>query len=117
MGYLTLPPSLLYFFANIFPGISFAYALPETGWGVELSWSQSIAAFLIGITLILIVFFVLSYALATFSVAQTLTYIIIRKKKDDENLLEKKTEEEEEEEAKLKEEEKKEEPKPETPSS
>ena len=115
LGYLTVPSSILYFFSNIFPGIRFAYLVPEPGWGAGLNWSKGIAAFLIGITFILIVFVVISYALATLSVGQTLTYIIIRRKKDDENLLEKKTEEEEEEEAKAKEEEKKEEPKSETP--
>jgi len=114
LGYLTVPSSILYFFSNIFPGIRFAYLVPEPGWGAGLNWSKGIAAFLIGITFILIVFVVISYALATLSVGQTLTYIIIRRKKDDENLLEKKTEEEEEEEAKAKEEEKKEEPKSET---
>jgi len=115
LGYLTMPSSILYFFSNIFPGIRFAYLIPEPGWGAGLNWSKGIAAFLIGITFILIIFVVVSYALATLSVGQTLTYIILRKKKDDENLLEKKTEEEEEEETKSKEEEKKEEPKPETP--
>jgi len=115
LGYLTVPPSILYFFSSIFPGIRFAYLVPEPGWGAGLNWSKGIAAFLIGITFILIIFVVVSYALATLSVGQTLTYIILRKKKDDENLLEKKTEEEEEEEAGAKEEEKKEEPKPEAP--
>jgi hypothetical protein len=114
-GYLTLPPSILYFFSNIFPGINFAYMIPEPEWDIDLNWSQGIAAFLIGITFILIIFLVISYALATFSVGQTLTYIIIRKKKDDENLLEKKTEEEEEE-VRLEEQKKEEgEPKSETP--
>lgn len=116
LGYLTVPSSILYFFSNIFPGIRFVYLVPEPGWGAGLNWSKEIAAFLIGITFVLIIFVVISYALATLSVGQTLTYIILRKKKDDENLLERKTEEEEEEEAKSKEEEKKEEPKPETPS-
>jgi hypothetical protein len=115
LGYLTVPSSILYFFSNIFPGIRFAYLVPEPGWGAGLNWSKEIAAFLIGITLILIIFVVISYALATFSVGQTLTYIILRKKKDDENLLEKKTEEEEEEETGAKEEEKKGESKSETP--
>jgi hypothetical protein len=120
LGYLTVPPSILYFFSNIFPGITFAYLVPEPAWGMGLNWSKGIAAFLIGISFILIVLVVISYTLATLSVGQTLTYIILRKKKDDENLLEKKTEEEEEEEARLeeekkKEEEKKEEPKPEIP--
>jgi hypothetical protein len=115
LGYLTVPSSVLYFFSSIFPGIRFAYLVPEPGWGAGLNWSKGIAAFLIGITFILIIFVVVSYALATLSVGQTLTYIILRKKKDDENLLEKKTEEEEEEEAGAKEEEKKEEPKPEAP--
>jgi len=119
LGYLTLPFPILSFFSNLFPGIQFAYILPVPEWGIDLNWSQGIAAFLIGITFILIIFVVISYALAILSVGQTLTYIIIRKKKDEENLLEKKTEEEEEEEARAdeekKEEEKKEEPKPETP--
>lgn len=115
LGYLTLPPSILYFLSNIFPGINFAYMMPEPEWGIDLSWSQGIAAFLVGITFIFIIFVVISYALATFSVGQTLTYIIIRKKKDDENLLEKKTEEEEEE-IRLEEQKKEEEePKSETP--
>lgn len=115
LGYVTIPFSILYFFSNIFPGFDFAYILPEPEWGIDLNWSQGIAAFLIGISFILIIFVVISYALATFSVGQTLTYIIIRKKKDDENLLEKKTEEEEEEETRAEEEKKEEEPKPETP--
>ena len=107
LSYVTLPPWILDFFSNIFPKINFRFHLPEIGWGNSLSWSKEISAFLIGITLILVIFGVISYALATFSTGQTLTYIILRKKKDEENLLERKTEEEEQAE-KLEEEEKEE---------
>ena len=101
LGYLTLPPSILSFFTNIFPGVQFAYIIPEAEWGIDLNWSQGIAALLIGITFIIIIFVVISYALTTFTIGQTLTYIVIRKKKDDESLLERKTEEEEEEETRV----------------
>jgi len=107
LSYLTLPYWFFDFFTNIFPGIKFKFHLPELGFGAFLSWSESISAFLIGITFILIIFGVLSYGLATISTGQTLTYIIIRQKKDEENLLERKTEEEEEEEKLAEEEEEK----------
>jgi hypothetical protein len=113
LSYVILPSRFFDFFTNIFPGINFRFHLPEIGFGAFLSWSESISAFLIGITLILIIFGVVSYGLATISTGQTLTYIIIRKKKDEENLLERKTEEEEQEERlAAEEEEKKEEEKP-----
>jgi hypothetical protein len=98
LSYLTLPSWFFNFFTNIFPGIHFKFHLPDIGFGAFLNWSESISAFLIGITFILIIFGVVSYGLATISTGQTLTYIIIRQKKDEENLLERKTEEEEEEE-------------------
>jgi len=98
LSYLTFPEWFFKFFTNILPGIDFRFHLPEIGWQGFLSWSESISAFLIGITLILVVFGVLSYALTTLSTGQTITYIILRKKKDEENLLERKTEEEEEQE-------------------
>jgi hypothetical protein len=98
LSYLTLPSWFFNFITNIFPGIDFKFHLPEMGFGAFLNWSEGIAAFLIGITFILIIFGVVSYGLATISTGQTLTYIIIRQKKDEENLLERKTEEEEEEE-------------------
>lgn len=98
LSYLTLPSWFFDFITNIFPGIDFKFHLPEMGFGAFLNWSEGIAAFLIGITFILIIFGVVSYGLATISTGQTLTYIIIRQKKDEENLLERKTEEEEEEE-------------------
>lgn len=98
LSYLAIPLWFSDFFANIFPGINFRFHLPDIGFGAFLNWSESISAFLIGITFILIVFGVVSYGLATISTGQTLTYIIIRQKKDEENLLERKTEEEEEEE-------------------
>jgi hypothetical protein len=98
LSYITIPTHLLNYFSNIFPGIKFSFSLPEIGPGVYLNWSGEISAFIIGISLIFILFMVMSYGLAILSSGQALTYIILRKKKDDENLLERKTEMEEEEE-------------------
>ena len=53
------------------------------------------AAFLLGITFIIIGFVIFSYALAIMSVGQTISYMIIYKRKEGENLLERKAEEEE----------------------
>ena len=100
LSYITIPQHLLDYFSNIFAGINFRFHLPEIGPGIYLNWSGQISAFLIAISLIFIIFMVLSYGLAIISTGQTLTYIILRKKKDDENLLERKTETEEEEERK-----------------
>jgi hypothetical protein len=109
LNYLALPTGVINFFTNLFPKINFAFFLPEAGLGDGTNWSGSISAFLIGISFILIFFFILSYGLAILSCGQTVTYLIIRKRKDEENLLEKKTELEELEEL----EEKKEKEKPE----
>jgi hypothetical protein len=98
LSYITIPSHLLDYFSNIFPGIKFRFHLPEIGPGVYLNWSGEISAFFIGISLVVIIFMVISYGLATLSAGQTLTYIILKKKRDDENLLERKTETEEEEE-------------------
>ena len=98
LSYITIPQHILNYFSNIFYGIKFHYNLPEIGPGIYLNWSGEISAFLIGISLIAVVFMVLSYGLAIISTGQTITYIILRKKKDDDDLLERKTETEEEEE-------------------
>ena len=98
LSYVTIPKHLLTYFSNVFPGIDFRFRLPEVGPGVYLNWSGEISAFLIAISLIFVIFMVISYGLAILSVGQTLTYIILRKKKDDEDLLDRKTETEEEDE-------------------
>jgi hypothetical protein len=98
LSYVTIPQHMLDYFSNIFAGIDFGFHLPEIGPGIYLNWSGQIAAFLIAISLIIVIFMVLSYGLAIISSGQTVTYIILRRKKDDENLLERKTESEEEEE-------------------
>jgi hypothetical protein len=108
-SYVTIPPHILDYFSNIFAGIKFGFELPMAGSGIYLNWSGQIASFLIGISLILIIFMVISYGLTIISTGQTLTYIILRKKKDDEDLLERKTETEEEEERREMEEKEKEE--------
>jgi hypothetical protein len=97
-SYVTIPPYILDYFSNVFAGVHFGFLLPMAGSGIRLNWSGQIASFLIAISLILIIFMVLSYGLSIISTGQTLIYIVLRKKKDDENLLERKTETEEEEE-------------------
>jgi predicted membrane protein len=62
---------------------------------VSLGAAESIAAFLIGITLVIIFFLMLGYGLATFTCGQTISYIITYKHRERENLLERKSEEEE----------------------
>jgi hypothetical protein len=56
----------------------------------ELSWSGDVSAFLLGVAFIAAVLFVVSYGLSTFSVGQSIIYVILRQKKDDQNLLEEK---------------------------
>jgi hypothetical protein len=95
---------------------------------VELHGAETVAAFIMGIFLVVILGFVLSYGLSTWAAGQTIIYLILRKRKDDENLLEREDEEEEFEEAKVEEEkieevppeeekEKKDEPKEEEPEA
>jgi hypothetical protein len=110
LSYITIPDHLLDYFTNIFAGINFRFHLPEIGPGLYLqNWTQEVAAFLVGISLILVIFMVFSYGLTVISAGQTVIYIILRKKKDDEDLLERKTEAEEEEERRELEEKEKEE--------
>jgi hypothetical protein len=56
----------------------------------ELSWSGDVSAFLLGVAFIAGVLFVVSYGLSTFTVGQSIIYVILRQKKDDQNLLEEK---------------------------
>jgi hypothetical protein len=69
--------------------------------------TESISGWIAGITLVLIMGFVLSYSFSIWIAGQSLIYIILRQKKDDENLLERKDKEEQEEERKREEEERK----------
>ncbi|MCJ7508636.1 MAG: hypothetical protein MUO85_07910 [candidate division Zixibacteria bacterium] len=101
LDYLRLPDTIGSFFTNLYPG-SGIYFLTDKSmfgfsilWRYHLPWSYEISAFLIGISLVLITFAVISYGLTILSTGQTLIYIILRKKKDDEDLLEKKPEIEE----------------------
>ncbi|MGB8657437.1 MAG: hypothetical protein WCE90_06580 [Candidatus Zixiibacteriota bacterium] len=98
LSYLTIPPHILDYFSNVFAGIKFRFHLPEIGPGIYLNWSGEISALLIALSLIFIMFLVLSYGLTIISAGQTVVYVILRKKKDDDNLLERKTETDEEEE-------------------
>ena len=56
------------------------------------------SGWILAIMFLILVGFILSYALTTFASGQTLIYIALRNKKDDENLLEQKDREEQEEE-------------------
>ena len=75
--------------------------------GQAIRVTESISGWIAGITLVLIVGFVLSFGFSICVAGQSLIYIILRQKKDDENLLERKDKEEQEEERKREEEEKK----------
>ena len=100
--------------SRLFPHFSTLWA--NLGNPGPMVWTMDVAGIIIGITLILIGFFIFAYGGAVINAGQTLIYLILRLKKDEENLLERKEEEEEEEtfpeeEEKEKKEEKKEEEK------
>ncbi len=88
--------------ARFFPHFSTLWT--RLGSPGPMVWTMDVAGIIIGITLILIGFFIFAYAGAILNAGQTLIYIILRLKKDEENLLERKEEEEEEEEKAFKEE-------------
>jgi hypothetical protein len=91
-----LPPSgVVEFFTTLYPGSSIAYRLTAYPSAVGLGVTESIAAFLIGVTLIVIFFLMLGYGLATLTCGLTVTYVVSYKHREDENLLEQKSEEEE----------------------
>ena len=81
--------------------------LPEIVTSADIRGTVLVSGWIAGITLVLLLFFVLSYSFSICSAGQSLIYLILRKKKDDENLLEKKDQEEEEEERQREEEERK----------
>lgn len=93
-GYLPAS-DFLAFFTTLYPGSSVAYQLTPYAGGVDLGVTGSIAAFLIGLTLIIIFFLILGYGLATLTCGQTINFIITYKLREDEDLLERKSEEEE----------------------
>jgi len=95
LAYLPYNPSVTNYMTNLFAGLSFGFEIPAPTEGVALDWSGSIAAFILGITFILIGFVIFSYALAIISTGQAISFLIIYKKKEGENLLQRKTEEEE----------------------
>lgn len=81
--------------ARVFPHFSTLWSnLSHPG---PMVWTMDVAGIIIGITLILIGFFIFAYAGAILNASQTLIYLILRLKKDEENLLERKEEEEEKE--------------------
>jgi len=97
LGYLPYNPSVTNYMTNLFAGLSFGFEIPTPSEGVALSWSGEIAAFILGITFVLIGFVIFSYALAIISAGQAISFVIIYKKKEGENLLQRKTEEDESE--------------------
>ncbi len=97
LGYLPTNTSVTDYLTNLFAGVPFGFQIPVPMEGVALNWSGEIAAFILGITFIVIGFVIFSYALATISVGQTIGFVIIYKKKEGENLLARKTDEEDRE--------------------
>lgn len=97
LGYLPTNTSVTDYLTNLFAGVTFGFQIPVPMEGVALNWSGEIAAFILGITFVVIGFVIFSYALATISVGQTISFLIIYKKKEGENLLARKTEEEDQE--------------------
>jgi hypothetical protein len=88
LNYLPRESAIFSYFTNLSPRIRFGFHLPESfHWG-SLSGPENVAAFLLGLSFIVIFFFVISYFLATFSVGQLLIYLNLVKRKDDKNLLE-----------------------------
>lgn len=83
----------------------------EPSYYIHSNWAQDIGSFFLGITLYIVILFVISYAGTTWFAGQTVIYTALVKKKDDRNLLEVKEEEKMEEE-KLEEKPKKKEEKP-----
>ena len=82
-----VPDNLIAFFftGGVLPYPDLLGHLPETGWpSGGLLW----AGRLLALSLLLVVGFVLSYALSAHSAGTALIYLILRKKKDGENLLE-----------------------------
>ncbi|OGC92091.1 MAG: hypothetical protein A2142_06015 [candidate division Zixibacteria bacterium RBG_16_48_11] len=94
MSYLPLP-NVLDFFTTLYPGSSIGYHFAMAPGGTGLGITEGIAAFLIGITLIIIFFLMVGYGLATFTCGQTIAFLITYKHREGENLLERKSEEEE----------------------
>lgn len=93
-SYLPLP-DVLEFFTTLYPGSSIAYHFSFYPGGVELAPTQALAAFLIGITLVLIIFILVGYGLTILTCGQTISFLITYNHREDENLLERKSEEEE----------------------
>ncbi|MFQ6091622.1 MAG: hypothetical protein ACE5OR_02890 [bacterium] len=75
-----------------------AHWLPALPVPQKMGVTGGVAAVISGLSLILIMWAVVSYAWSTLAVGQAIIYLILRKKKDDENLLEREEEPEEEEE-------------------
>jgi predicted membrane protein len=93
-SYLPLP-DILGFFTTLYPGSSIAYRFSFYTGGADLAPTEAFAAFLIGITLVLIFFIMLGYGLTILTCGQTISFVITYKHREDENLLERKPEEEE----------------------
>ncbi|OGC88541.1 MAG: hypothetical protein A2142_01800 [candidate division Zixibacteria bacterium RBG_16_48_11] len=102
LAYLPLP-DVMGFFTTLYPGSSIGYQFPVAVGTLGLGATESLAAFLMGITLVIIFFLMLGYGLATFTCGQTLSFIITYRHREKENLLERKSEEEEAKESEVEE--------------
>lgn len=72
-----------------------AHWLPVLPLPQKMGITGEIAGIISGLSLVLIMWVVISYAWSTLSVGQVIIYLILRRKKDDENLLEREEEDQE----------------------
>ncbi len=92
-GYLP-PGEITGFFTTLYPGSSIGYGFPFSLGATDLGFTGTLAAFLMGITLVAVFFLLLGYGLTVFTCGQTIGYIITYKHRENENLLDRKNEEE-----------------------
>lgn len=95
---LSVQPLVERLLGNLHPWFFFARPHHAVA-AAELSGSSvAFSSYFFALGLLFILAWILSYGLVTFTVGQTLTYLVMRKHKDGENLLERKDREEETEE-------------------
>lgn len=88
LNYLPKGSVVFSYFTSLSPRFKFGFHLPEFYYWGNLTVSEQVSALLLGLSLIVIFLFVISYFLATFSVGQVLIYVNLVKRKDGKNLLE-----------------------------
>lgn len=103
VSFKYLPLWWMDFFSKLIPfnilGKIYSEGIEPFYWGfrgTDLPWSGDIAAFIVGISLNLVVLFILAYGLSALVAGDTMMFIALKKRMDDEDLLEVPEEEEDE---------------------